>query len=132
MKPFRVGLQAWLGAATVAVGLIASLVVLLVVLPTLESSLRNDRALRISQQVERRLVQAQEEFRTVQDPAEFDQLLRSLAGELGGHAHGELAQIESDSDRVKKIVIDKKSSDKNSCTTDDGKKIIVKKKSGRQ
>jgi two-component system sensor histidine kinase ResE len=40
------GLQGWLVGALLAVGVVASLAVLLVVLPTLESSLRNDRAKR--------------------------------------------------------------------------------------
>jgi two-component system, OmpR family, sensor histidine kinase ResE len=38
------GLQGWLVAALLAVGIVASLAVLLVVLPTLESSVRTDRA----------------------------------------------------------------------------------------
>ena len=45
------GLQGWLVAALLAVGLAASLAVLLVVLPTLESSVRTDRAKREAQQV---------------------------------------------------------------------------------
>ncbi len=45
MSPLRrVGLQGWLVAAFLGVGMLASLVVLLVVLPTLESSVRRDRA----------------------------------------------------------------------------------------
>jgi two-component system sensor histidine kinase ResE len=39
-----VGLQVWLVAALVVVGVVASLAILLVVLPTLESSVRSDRA----------------------------------------------------------------------------------------
>jgi two-component system sensor histidine kinase ResE len=42
-RPRRFGLQAWLVAAFVAVGTIASLGVMLVVLPTLESSIRNEQ-----------------------------------------------------------------------------------------
>jgi signal transduction histidine kinase len=45
------GLQGWLVAALLAVGLAASLAVLLVVLPTLESSVRTDRAKREAQQL---------------------------------------------------------------------------------
>lgn len=45
-RPQRFGLQAWLVAAFVAVGTIASLAVMLVVLPTLESSIRNEQARR--------------------------------------------------------------------------------------
>jgi two-component system sensor histidine kinase ResE len=45
VTPRRVfGLQGWLVAALLAVGIVASLAVLLVVLPTLESSVRTDRA----------------------------------------------------------------------------------------
>ena len=45
MNPRRTfGLQGWLVAALLAVGIVASLAVLLVVLPTLESSVRTDRA----------------------------------------------------------------------------------------
>jgi signal transduction histidine kinase/HAMP domain-containing protein len=43
------GLQGWLAGALLAVGIIASLAVLLVVLPTLESSVRGDRAKREAQ-----------------------------------------------------------------------------------
>ncbi len=43
-RPQRFGLQAWLVAAFVAVGTIASLAVMLVVLPTLESSIRTEQA----------------------------------------------------------------------------------------
>ena len=43
-RPQRFGLQAWLVAAFVAVGTIASLAVMLVVLPTLESSIRKEQA----------------------------------------------------------------------------------------
>jgi signal transduction histidine kinase len=43
-RPQRFGLQAWLVAAFVALGAIASLAVALVVLPTLESSIRKDQA----------------------------------------------------------------------------------------
>ncbi len=45
-RPQRFGLQAWLVAAFVAVGTIASLAVMLVVLPTLESSIRDEQARR--------------------------------------------------------------------------------------
>ena len=43
-RPALAGLQVWLVAALVAVGVGASLAILLVVLPTLESSIRSDRA----------------------------------------------------------------------------------------
>ena len=43
-RPRRYGLQAWLVASFVAMGLIASLAVMLVVLPTLESSIRTEQA----------------------------------------------------------------------------------------
>lgn len=45
-RPQRFGLQAWLVAAFVAVGTIASLAVMLVVLPTLESSIRTEQVRR--------------------------------------------------------------------------------------
>ena len=45
-RPQRFGLQAWLVAAFVAVGTIASLAVMLVVLPTLEGSIRDEQARR--------------------------------------------------------------------------------------
>jgi two-component system, OmpR family, sensor histidine kinase ResE len=49
------GLQGWLVAALLAVGLAASLAVLLVVLPTLESSVQTDRAKREAQELRRDL-----------------------------------------------------------------------------
>ncbi len=49
------GLQGWLVAALLAVGLAASLAVLLVVLPTLESSVRTDRAKREAQELRSQL-----------------------------------------------------------------------------
>ena len=52
MRPRRaLGLQGWLVAALLAVGLAASLAVLLVVLPTLESSVRTDSAKRQAQEL---------------------------------------------------------------------------------
>ena len=48
------GLQGWLVAALLAVGLAASLAILLVVLPTLESSVRTDRAKREAQELRSR------------------------------------------------------------------------------
>ena len=54
------GLQGWLVAALLGVGLAASLAVLLVVLPTLESSVRTDRAKREAQDLRRQLVQVGE------------------------------------------------------------------------
>ena len=54
MKRRRVfGLQGWLVGALLAVGMAASLAVLLVVLPTLESSVRGDRAKRDAQELAR-------------------------------------------------------------------------------
>ena len=49
------GLQGWLVAALLAVGLAASLAVLLVVLPTLESSVQTDRAKREAQELRTQL-----------------------------------------------------------------------------
>jgi len=45
------GLQAWLVTAFVAMGVIASLAVLLMVLPTLENSIRSDQANREGKRV---------------------------------------------------------------------------------
>ena len=47
------GLQGWLVGALLAVGMAASLAVLLVVLPTLESSVRGDRAKRDGEELAR-------------------------------------------------------------------------------
>ena len=46
MRPRALGLQGWLVAAFLGVGVIASLTILLVLLPTLESNVREDRAKR--------------------------------------------------------------------------------------
>ena len=54
-RPQRFGLQAWLVAAFVAVGTIASLAVMLVVLPSLESSIRTEQARRTGVDVLREL-----------------------------------------------------------------------------
>jgi len=103
----RVGLQAWLGVATVAVALVASLVVALVLIPTLESSLRNDRAVRVSQQVERELGEARADFSQVRDLQGLEVALRSLAGETGGHVHANLPPFEGNSDR-RAILLDRR------------------------
>jgi two-component system sensor histidine kinase ResE len=55
------GLQGWLVAALLAVGLAASLAVLLVVLPTLESSVQTDRAKREAQELGSQLQRVGEE-----------------------------------------------------------------------
>jgi two-component system sensor histidine kinase ResE len=55
------GLQGWLVAALLAVGLAASLAVLLVVLPTLESSVQTDRAKREAQELGAQLRRVGEE-----------------------------------------------------------------------
>jgi signal transduction histidine kinase len=55
------GLQGWLVAALLAVGLAASLAVLLVVLPTLESSVRTDRAKREAQELHAQLLEVGKE-----------------------------------------------------------------------
>lgn len=49
------GLQGWLVGALLAVGMAASLAVLLVVLPTLESSVRTDRAKRDAEELQRQV-----------------------------------------------------------------------------
>ncbi|MDH3227932.1 MAG: ATP-binding protein [Thermoleophilia bacterium] len=88
-------LQVWLGAATVAVGLVASLVVVLVVLPTLESSLRNDRAVRLSQDVSKQLANARRDLQAAGSPAEFERLVQALAFNIGGQARAELPPFQS-------------------------------------
>ncbi len=51
------GLQGWLVAAFLAVGVVASLAVLLVLLPTLESNVRQDRAKLESERLARALAE---------------------------------------------------------------------------
>lgn len=58
-RPRRYGLQAWLVASFVAVGLVASLAVMLVVLPTLESSIRTEEARRAGADLTQQLRQRQ-------------------------------------------------------------------------
>jgi signal transduction histidine kinase len=58
-RPRRYGLQAWLVASFVAVGLVASLAVMLVVLPTLESSIRTEEARRAGADLIQQLRQRQ-------------------------------------------------------------------------
>jgi signal transduction histidine kinase len=91
----RLSLQAWLGAATVAVALVASLVVLLVVLPTLESSLRNDRTVRVTQDVRVQLANTRLELQAAGTPEDFNRIVQSMAFAIGGQARASLGQFES-------------------------------------
>ena len=78
-RPQRFGLQAWLVAAFVAVGAIASLAVALVILPTLESSIRADQASRTGADL---LVELRD--RQFLDPRTARDELSQLAAEIGG------------------------------------------------
>ena len=78
-RPQRFGLQAWLVAAFVAVGAVASLAVALVILPTLESSIRADQASRTGADL---LVALRE--KQVLDPATAAQELEDFANFIGG------------------------------------------------
>ena len=84
-----VGLQAWLVAALVGVGLAASLAVLLVVLPTLESSVRGNRATREAERLNRELqspevVTIVSEVPVVVGAEDLERLATMLRLELGG------------------------------------------------
>ncbi len=90
MKPLRaVGLQAWLVAALVGVGLAASLAVLLVVLPTLESSVRGNRATHAAERLNRELQDAEvaaivSEVPVAVGAEDLERLATALRLELGG------------------------------------------------
>ena len=86
MTPARrvAGLQVWLVAALVAVGVGASLAILLVVLPTLESSVRSDRAKQEASSLRRTLEasvnEAMVEDAVDEDLAELAQRIRARTG----------------------------------------------------
>ncbi len=87
MTPRRTfGLQGWLVAALLAVGIVASLAVLLVVLPTLESSVRNDRAEAESRVLSGALDQmaARQSISPEDGPEEIQALANRFQEELGG------------------------------------------------
>jgi signal transduction histidine kinase len=79
-----VGLQVWLVAALVAVGVVASLAILLVVLPTLESSVRSDRAKqeasRLRAALDESVREAMVEGRADDDLAVLAQRIRARTG----------------------------------------------------
>jgi signal transduction histidine kinase/HAMP domain-containing protein len=81
-----VGLQGWLVAAFVGVGILASLAVLLVVLPTLESSVRNEQAPREATALHERLltIAAREPLSGVVDEQDVRELAASVRVEVGG------------------------------------------------
>ncbi|MEQ9093903.1 MAG: histidine kinase dimerization/phospho-acceptor domain-containing protein, partial [Miltoncostaeaceae bacterium] len=74
------GLQGWLAAAFLLVGVIASLTIVVVVLPTLESSVREDRAKRESDRLGA-LLRGELESRLLRDPVGVEEL-RTLAQDL--------------------------------------------------
>lgn len=78
----RIGLQVWLGIATVLVGLLASLALVVVMLPRLESSLRNDSSVRDVGQLRERVLAAGPELVSSQSPSEFNQAVRDLSLDL--------------------------------------------------
>jgi two-component system sensor histidine kinase ResE len=78
------GLQVWLVAALVAVGVGASLAILLVVLPTLESSIRSDRAKQeassLRETLDDSVQEAMIEGQADDDLADLAQLIRARTG----------------------------------------------------
>jgi hypothetical protein len=80
------GLQGWLVAALLAVGIVASLAVLLVVLPTLESSVRNDRAENESRVLAAALdhMAVRQRISPADGPEEIQALADRFQRELGG------------------------------------------------
>lgn len=74
------GLQGWLVAAFLAVGVVASLAVLLVLLPTLESNVRQDRAKLESERLSRALAETLGNFQVVEPLS--DEAVQSLAQSL--------------------------------------------------
>jgi two-component system sensor histidine kinase ResE len=82
------GLQVWLVAALVAVGVGASLAILLVVLPTLESSIRSDRAKQEAASLRRTLETSVREA-MVQGPGVSDDLAE-LAGQIRARTGAEV------------------------------------------
>lgn len=74
------GLQGWLAAAFLMVGVIASLTILLVLLPTLESSVREDRAKLESERLGA-VLRGELETRRLRDPVSADEL-QELAQDL--------------------------------------------------
>jgi two-component system sensor histidine kinase ResE len=78
----RIGLQVWIGIATVAVGMLACLTLVLVMLPRLESSVRNDTALRDVAQLRERVLAAGPRLAENGSSLEFGQAVRDLSLEL--------------------------------------------------
>jgi signal transduction histidine kinase/HAMP domain-containing protein len=80
-RPRRNGLQAWLVASFVAMGLIASLAVMLVVLPTLESSIRTEEARRAGADLIQQLRERQA-FGSLTAQAEVERLATEIVGDV--------------------------------------------------
>lgn len=78
-----VGLQVWLVAALLAVGMAASLAVLLVVLPTLESSVRGDRAKSEVESLSRQVRTIIDDESPVAGAAGWDDLANRIRSETG-------------------------------------------------
>ena len=84
-----VGLQGWLVAALVAVGVVASLAILLVVLPTLEESVRGDRAKQEAAGLKRSLddLTRGSELRTPVSSGDLERLAQTIRGETGAEVY---------------------------------------------
>lgn len=97
------GLQGWLVGALLAVGLAASLAVLLVVLPTLESSVRTDRAERDAQELQRQVEAAARQAAT---PPLSRDALTELAQRLRSESGAEVRVRFQGFDGVRLLDID--------------------------
>ena len=80
-RPRRYGLQAWLVASFVAMGLIASLAVMLVVLPTLESSIRTEEARRAGADLIQQLRERQT-LNSLTAQAQIDSFASGIGGDV--------------------------------------------------
>ena len=77
------GLQGWLAAAMVSVGFAASLAVLVTVLPTLEQTIRRDRAGEIAGHVTQ-VVRSHQPDNLTPVIADWDEIADGIGDELGG------------------------------------------------
>ena len=97
------GLQGWLVGALLAVGMAASLAVLLVVLPTLESSVRADRVKRDAEELARQVV---ETARIAEATAPSNEGLGELAQRLRSESGAEVRVRYQGFDGVRLLDID--------------------------